>query len=494
MSKASHHLTYQFAITAFMLLLSCHHDSDNRKDITGPGITAQSNPLIVMAQGDTVLDFFKRTTDTTHALDSLAAWFRSVSIVSSAQISDDSLSVGIIFKDGLHANYSTVPPFYEPPREITLDHPEDSLIKNLSKRSKMSLRNIGGGHAKIVAVFGDGMNSIEQSIQKIRDSLTILGYPVEIEDTSTVPSFNEDYFRSLFNGAPEVLVLFTHGVFFGQATYGLMTREEYLVYDSGAQDNEYIGLARYHGTDYKVLMRSFISQNFDALHFCFLELHACNAALDNNLINAFTVRPDSVVVFAHTSAARGINIQNIITNLYRSLSDTFTIQQAYNALPSANRANTILVSKPNADVLLAETFTCSVGPSHDHFNSTFVPCTTHVSGTRVPGYTITSFCCAGSAGGPCDTSINIVVPSTIGTHTLADGVIIVLNRGSPLNGFISANGFIGVSGSVTLLSVHDGFISGNYSAVLGRWETGKIPTDAPPIETVNLNGRFKIDN
>ena len=479
------------------IAVGCSDDSSeptNPNGGSGHGIVADTNPLVVLQQADTVFDYYESSSGTAHALDSLAAWFGSLGSVSSARICDDSISIAVRFSSGLHASYCSADPFSVGADTVAVQTSADNPADRLAKQARATVSIMEPGDATIALVYGGARatdrQQIDQAVEITRDSLEALDYTVTVHDTSNT-TFDVAYFRDLFRNSPRVLTIFTHGVAYDSG-YGLATHEEYTDYDPEADADTYIGAFRMrNGSTYKAVRADYIRTNFRAASPTFLTLHACHLGRDSILMHAFMDPSDSIVILAYTRTARMHHVRTITANLYQRLTDTCTIQQAYAALP--NRYVSVLHSKPNADVLLCETFRCDVGPSVDHFMCRYSESVTHVDGADVDAYTISAQCCADDSGGTCDTSMNIVVPRTVGAHTAGDGAFILLSCGIGVNSFTAGPGLQGVSANVRINSIQDGFISGSYSGTVGIWAPGANSSETDPIETVSVNGRFKIN-
>ena len=454
--------------------------------IEAPPASTSSDPPVILREADAVVDDFLAKNDTMESLIHLADWFTSCPHITSARVCDDSLSVSMVFSSGLLGNYA-------------LNSLFGSIASGISIPSDFKISIMEGGDAKIVKVF-DGnsrpdQQAVAETIDNISQSLEELGYSVTTESPAT-ETMDISYFRRLFSNAPPILVLFTHGVNHSSGTdtrYGLATLED--VPDGTELDesemNTY-GIIRLRSIDRTVwtLLHEFASQNFNATEKCYFSLHACNVAQDNELIQGFMNQPDEIVLLAHSRAARFDQIRTLTQHMYNSLTDTFTIQQAYDDLPNAY--HTRLFSEPDADIMLAETFlSTSYGPSREHSMAFYEESETGTeSGVRIPSYTITSNVCSSGRMG-CDSVIAIVVPRAPGTHQIADGVVIALFEGGAQFG--AGPGLRGVSGTVTINAPQDGIISGGYTATVGRWGAGLIPSEHNPSETRSLTGYFKID-
>ncbi len=488
-------LAISLTIGLCAMVISCSDDSSeptNPAGGGGHGVVADDNPLVVLRQADTVLTHYEGLVGMPQAVDSLATWFASLANVRTAEACDDSISVDIVFADGLRAGYCVTDPFSAVAKSVAIEPAGGAPAGGLAKQAHADVRVMDGSDATIAVVFkgstAPDRHQIDVAIEITRDSLEQFEYAVAVHDTTTT-TFDIAYFDNLFSNPPAVLTIFTHGVLH-DSTCGLATREEYP--DDEEEDTNSIGAFRMRrGPTYKALRAPFVEESFRATGPCFLSLHACHAGSDSALMAAFMEHADSIVVLTHSRRARMDHIRAITEHMYECLTDTFTIQQAYDDL--SNRHASMLLSKPDADVLLGETFTCNVGPSRDHFMGEYHTSTTHVDGTPIDAFTMSADCCGSDSGGMCDTSISIVVPATVGTYTCDDGVVVTVPCGGLTRIFAAVIGSRGVSASVTINSIQDGFISGSYRATVGYWTPGRSPAEVDPDTTLSLQGRFKIE-
>lgn len=478
--------TISLTFLALLVWLFVTCSKDDSLGPSGPAPSTSSIPTVILEEADAVIDNYLTQFDTLESLQYLASWFSSSQHISSAIVSDDALSVSMVFSWGLRASYTLRSTFLG----------SKSAYSGTSLKPKLSIME--GGDAKIVKVF-DGhttrdQQAVAETIENLNNSLEELGYSVTNYNSSTA-TLDISFFRSLFRDAPPVLVIFTHGIDHSTATdtrYGIATREE--VPDEMEVDSSEIntyGIVRLRSEErtYWTLLRDFASSNFNSYGKCYFSLHACNVAQDNALIQGFLNQPDTIVLLAHTSSARFDQIRTLTRNMYTSLTDTFTIQQAYDHL--SNNYHTSLFSKPDAEIMLAETFRSSnYGPAREHFIVEYHNSETgNEDGIRIPSYTISSNVCASDEMG-CDSIINIVVPRAPGTYQLTDGVVIVLFEGGAA--FAAALNCRGVSGTVTINAPQNGIISGGYSAVVGIWQGALNPSENDPSDTRNIQGYFKI--
>ncbi len=478
--------TCTFLALLVLLLVTCSKDYD-LADPSEPVASTSSIPTVILKEADAVIDNYLTQYDTLESLQHLASWFSLSQHISSAIVCDDSLSVSMVFSSGLRANYAL--------RSTQLGSKSADLGTSLEPK----LCIMEGGDAKIVKVF-DGnttrdQQTLAETIDNLNHSLEELGYSVT-NYNSTNTTLDISFFRTLFSYAPPVLAIFTHGIDHSTDTetrYGIATLEEVpdeMEVDSSEINTYGITRLRSSGRTYWTLLRDFASSYFNSSEKCYFSLHACNVAQDNELIQGFMNQPDTIVLLAHSRSARFDQIRTLTRNMYTSLTDTFTIQQAYDHL--SNRYNTTLFSKPDADIMLAETFLSSnYGPSREHFMVEYHESETgNESGVRIPSYTISSNVCV-SGGMGCDSIIAIVVPRAPGTYQLTDGVVIALFESAAK--FAAALNCRGVSGTVTINAPQNGIISGGYSATVGIWEGGLIPSESDPSDTRSIQGYFKIN-
>jgi hypothetical protein len=478
-------ITCAFLALLGLLFVAC--SKDDNQDPYGPAASTSSIPTVILKEADAVIDNYLTHYDTLESLEQLASWFSSSQHISSAIVCDDALSVSMIFSSGLRANYTL--------RTTYLG----SKSADLSKSVKPKLSIMEAGDAKIVKVF-DGNTTRDQqvvaeTIDNLTHSLEELGYSVT-NYNSTTTTMDISFFRTLFRNAPPVLVIFTHGIDHSTDTetrYGIATREEVpdeMEVDSSEMNTYGIVRLRSEERTYWTLLRDFANSYFNSYGKCYFSLHACNVAQDNELIQGFLNQPDTIVLLAHTRSARFDQIRTLTRNMYTSLTDTFTIQQAYDHL--SNNYHTSLYSKPDADIMLAETFLSSnYGPAREHFIVDYHDSETgNEDGIRIPSYTISSNVCASGEMG-CDSIIAIVVPRAPGTYQLTDGVVIVLFEGGAE--FAAALNCRGVSGTVTINAPQNGILSGGYSATVGIWQGALIPSENDPSDTRNIQGYFKIN-
>lgn len=467
------------------LLITCSKNDNGLSDTSEPEASESSNPFAILTQADDVIDYYLARFDTLASLQRLATWFSENENTSLVKVCDESSSLSIVFSSGLRANYALRTTF------------DDIVFAGLNNVVKPKLAIMEAGDAKIIKVFGAesrrSQQLLDETIEIMTSSLDELGFSVDYHD-STNTTLDIDFFRRLFINAPPVLTIFTHGINHSTETetlYGLATLEEVPEGTENDPDDYAYGVIRLRssGKTYWTLLRDFASRHFNPSDKCYFTLHACNVAQDTSLIQGFMAQADTLVMLTHNSRANFNHIHNITENLYASLTDTFTIQQAYDDLSHNYGAG--LFSKPDAHLLLGETFVCNFGPSREHFFAQYVESMTgKEDGDRIPSYTITANVCASAEIG-CDSVLNIVVPRTTGTYHLTDGVFLILFDGTTQ--FSAVMGCRGVSGTVTISALADGILSGSYRATLGTWPPGQLCSEHNPVDTRTIEGYFKIE-
>ena len=253
----------------------------------GHGVVADENPLVVLRQAETVLAYYEGLVGTVQAVDSLAAWFASLATVRTAEACGDSISVDIVFTDGLCAGYYTMDPFDAAAKSVAKESAAGVPTRGLAKLARADVRILGANDARIVTVFTGSSSrdrqAIDDAVETTRDSLEALDYSVTVHDTARA-TFDIAYFESLFSNPPQVLTIFTHGVSHG-AAYGLATREEFVEDMYSADDTNSIGAFRMRrGPTYMTLRAGFVAEHFRSRNPCFLSLHACNTGGDTTLM------------------------------------------------------------------------------------------------------------------------------------------------------------------------------------------------------------------
>ena len=502
-----------FSSVLLVFILSCSSDSPVDVDDNNNGggneqeefnLTTVENALLIMDSAEELYINIAASQGMQAAADAALASLLAQTNVEHAEIGPDS-TVWVFFKNGLLAG------IYELDRDPTESVPQGNQLLN-------KLEDINGGGESIG--FAVILNPIASEF----------GYSAHVaiaemlddcfgseEDATAIYLDNQvtvQKVKEVLTAGPGVLLWYGHGCVVPVDEFGpekwvvFMTGENYAseqmaeklvnTYSSGANLSSFfreIVVVKYKGKHWLAVTPTFVTNyaEFDYLenlnyNGCKSVVFACCCWSGNSngmMDDAFL----SVGVDNYLGWTRAVSVSfanDVITDFFENATDTFTIEQAYDAIPVKTDPNTNAgLSLTHSPMMIRSQMNMKKDGSDLHGYSV---------GVVVDDVTMVN-CFAGQPRQLPEYGVTVHFPgSNTGSWNCQtdDDALIAITDLTSGQLFIIQKDYVGVNATIDVSTYDEDIISGKFSGTLGYWTIMQNPEEDPPSMTISIqDGVFK---